>query len=105
MSGTGYDHASDHRWQPDRNDAAMVRWGRTCGRNKDARSQATPSDEFLYDNSGNRVLQRISNDTDSPTDTISFDGYTEQHVNWRFYGNFDEDAGHIIFDEFGKALH
>jgi RHS repeat-associated protein len=35
----------------------------------------TASDGFLYDNEGNRVLQRVSNGTIA--DTITFDGYTE----------------------------
>ncbi|WP_161977883.1 RHS repeat-associated core domain-containing protein [Dictyobacter kobayashii] len=38
------------------------------------------SDHFLYDNSGQRVLQRASNTVGSTTttsDTISFDGYTD----------------------------
>jgi RHS repeat-associated protein len=35
----------------------------------------TASDGFLYDNEGNRVLQRVNNG--SVTDTITFDGYTE----------------------------
>ena len=42
---------------------------------------STPSDQFLYDNAGQRVLQRISNGTGSPTDTISFDGYTDVTIN------------------------
>jgi len=29
----------------------------------------------------------------------------EQYANWRFYGNFDEGTGHIIFKLFGRALH
>lgn len=24
---------------------------------------------------------------------------------WRIYGNYDEESGHIIFDLFGKGLH
>ena len=40
-------------------------------------STTTPSDQFLYDNSGTHVLQRIENGSDSPTETISFDGYTD----------------------------
>jgi len=35
----------------------------------------TATDAFLYDNAGNRVLQRVNNGT--VTDTITFDGYTE----------------------------
>ena len=45
-----------------------------------APSGTTASDQFLYDNSGNRVLQRSSTTTGSTTtvtDTITFDGYTE----------------------------
>jgi RHS repeat-associated protein len=26
-------------------------------------------------------------------------------ANWRFYGNWDEDLQHIVFDYFGRALH
>ncbi len=35
----------------------------------------TTSDGFLYDNEGNRVLQRVNNGT--VTDAITFDGYSE----------------------------
>jgi hypothetical protein len=44
-------------------------------------SAATPSDQFLYDNASNRVLQRISNGSSGLTDTISFDGYTDVTIN------------------------
>jgi RHS repeat-associated protein len=40
-----------------------------------APSGTTASDSFLYDNEGNRVLQRVN--SGSVTDTITFDGYTE----------------------------
>jgi len=40
-----------------------------------APSGTTASDGFLYDNEGNRVLQRVS--TSSVTDTTTFDGYTD----------------------------
>src|SRR6266568_3324546 len=40
-----------------------------------APSGTTASDGFLYDNEGNRVLQRVN--TGSVTDTITFDGYSE----------------------------
>ncbi len=40
-----------------------------------APSGTTASDSFLYDNEGNRVLQRVN--TGSVTDTITFDGYSE----------------------------
>jgi RHS repeat-associated protein len=40
-----------------------------------APSGTTASDGFLYDNEGNRVLQRVNNGT--VTDTITFDGYSE----------------------------
>ncbi len=36
---------------------------------------STGTDQFLYDNEGNRVLQRSS--THSVSDTITFDGYSE----------------------------
>jgi hypothetical protein len=36
---------------------------------------STGTDQFLYDNEGNRVLQRSS--TSSVSDTITFDGYSE----------------------------
>src|SRR5260370_848485 len=65
--------------------------GHTCGRSPSgammshdnegrlgswtAPSGTTASDGFLYDNEGNRVLQRVN--TGSVTDTITFDGYTE----------------------------
>ena len=39
------------------------------------------SDQFLYDNAGNRVLQRVSNGSSSLTDTISIDGYTDVTIN------------------------
>ena len=42
---------------------------------------STSSDQFLYDNADNRVLQRINNGSGSPTDTISFDGYTDVTTN------------------------
>jgi hypothetical protein len=28
-----------------------------------------------------------------------------QAANWRFYGNWNEDVQHIVFDHFGRALH
>ncbi|GCF10715.1 RHS repeat-associated core domain-containing protein [Dictyobacter arantiisoli] len=40
-----------------------------------------PSDQFLYDNAGNRVLQRVSTGGSNPTDTITFDNYTEISIN------------------------
>ncbi len=40
-----------------------------------APSGTTASDGFLYDNEGNRVLQRVN--AGSVTDTITFDGYSE----------------------------
>ena len=40
-----------------------------------APSGTTASDGFLYDNEGNRVLQRVN--TGTVTDTITFDDYTE----------------------------
>jgi RHS repeat-associated protein len=40
-----------------------------------APSGTTASDSFLYDNEGNRVLQRVN--TGTVTDTITFDGYSE----------------------------
>lgn len=43
----------------------------------------TANDKFLYDNEGNRVLQRSSMTTGSTTtvtDTITFDGYTETTI-------------------------
>ncbi len=43
----------------------------------------TASDQFLYDNEGNRVLQRSSTTTGSTTavsDTITFDGYTDTTI-------------------------
>ena len=43
-----------------------------------APSGTTASDGFLYDNAGNRVLQRVN--SGSVTDTITFDGYTETVV-------------------------
>jgi RHS repeat-associated protein len=48
-----------------------------------APSGTTASDQFLYDNAGNRVLQRSSstvNSTTTTTDTIYFDGYTETTI-------------------------
>src|SRR5258708_26733534 len=41
-----------------------------------APSGTTASDSFLYDNEGNRVLQR-TNDSNGITDTITFDSYLE----------------------------
>jgi RHS repeat-associated protein len=46
-----------------------------------AAGAATPSDQFLYDNAGNRVLQRINNGMSSPTDIISFSGCTDGTIN------------------------
>ncbi len=40
-----------------------------------APSGTTATDGFLYDNEGNRVLQRVN--TTNVTDTITFDGYSE----------------------------
>jgi RHS repeat-associated protein len=42
---------------------------------------STPSDQFLYDSAGHRVLQRVSNGSGSPTDTITFDDVTDVTIN------------------------
>ncbi len=56
-----------------------------------APSGTTESDQFLYDNEGNRVLQRASTTTGGTTavtDTITFDHYTEtKYSQWKSNNN------------------
>jgi YD repeat-containing protein len=48
-----------------------------------APSGTTANEQFLYDNEGNRVLQRTSStsgDTTTVNDTITFDGFTQTSI-------------------------
>jgi RHS repeat-associated protein len=85
-----------------------------------APSGTTASDAFLYDNDGNRVLQRASsttNGTTNVTDTIDFDGYTEttitngQAVTTKYYSaagqtvaqNDGTNWDYLVPDDLGSA--
>ncbi|GCE23204.1 RHS repeat-associated core domain-containing protein [Dictyobacter kobayashii] len=71
-SGHGCDAAQSGAIMTYDNDGRLATWVAPNG--------TVASDQFLYDNSGQRVLQRASNTVGSTTttsDTISFDGYTD----------------------------
>ncbi|GCE23174.1 hypothetical protein KDK_69740 [Dictyobacter kobayashii] len=71
-SGHGCDAAQSGAIMTYDNEGRLATWVAPNG--------TVASDQFLYDNSGQRVLQRASNTVGSTTttsDTISFDGYTD----------------------------
>ncbi|GCE23136.1 hypothetical protein KDK_69360 [Dictyobacter kobayashii] len=62
------------------------------------------SDQYLYDNSGQRVLQRASNTVGSTTttsDTISFDGFTDVTYHRRY--NLDHQVLQCRWTKSGDA--